>query len=64
MLGFVCSKECTTLLADLFSNFRNISLEIYRLGSAHFLSTQGLLWRGALTKTKVKLDLLKLDLFY
>ena len=47
------------LLADVFENFRNMCLKIYKLNSAKFLSTSGLAWQAALLKkTKVKLNLL------
>ena len=32
----------TLLLADVFNNFRNMSLEMYGLDPAHFLSAPGL----------------------
>ena len=48
----------TFLLADVFENFRNEYIEIYRLDIAHFLSAQGLAWQSCLKKTKVKLELL------
>ena len=48
----------TFLLADVFENFRNEYIEIYRLDIAHFLSAQGLAWQLCLKKTKVKLELL------
>ena len=49
----------TLLLADVFENFRNMCLKIYKLNSAKFLSTSGLAWQAALLKkTKVKLNLL------
>ena len=48
----------TLLLADVFENFRNMCLEIYKLDPAKFLSAPGLALQGALKKTKVKLDLL------
>ena len=34
----------TLLLADVFENFRNMSLEIYELDPAKFLSAPGLTW--------------------
>ena len=46
------------MLADLLENFRNMSLIIYKLDSAKFLSAPGLAWQAALKKTKTKLDLL------
>ena len=48
----------TLLLADVFENFRNICLEIYKVDPAKFLSARGLTWQAALKKTDVKLDLL------
>ena len=48
----------TVLLADVFRNFRNMCLEIYKLDPAKFLSAPGLALQGALKQTKVKLDLL------
>ena len=52
---FACDTE---LLADVFENFRNISLKIYKLDPAKFPAAPGLAWQAALKKTKVKLDLL------
>ena len=46
----------TVLLADVFRNFRNMCLEIYKLDPAKFLSAPGLAWQAVLKKTKVKLD--------
>ena len=46
------------LLADVFENFRKISLKIYELDPAKFLLAAGLAWQAALRKTKVKLELL------
>ena len=46
------------MLADVFENFRNVCLKIYKLDPAKFLSAPGLVWQAALKKTKVKLDLL------
>ena len=48
----------TSLLADVFENFRNMYLNIYELDRAKFHSAPGLAWKVALKKTKVKLDLL------
>ena len=37
--------QCDTfLLADVFENFRNKCIEIYKLDPAHFLSAPGLAW--------------------
>ena len=46
------------LLANVFSNFRNIYPEIYELNPTHFRSAPGLAWQTALKKTKMKLRLL------
>ena len=46
------------LLANVFSNFRNIYPEIYELNPTHFRSAPGLAWQTALKKTKIKLRLL------
>ena len=34
----------TLLLADVFENFRNMSIKVYELNPAHFLSLTGLAW--------------------
>ena len=46
------------MLADVFENFRNKCIEIYKLDPAHFLSAPGLSWQACLKKTKVELELL------
>ena len=48
----------TLLLADIFENFRNKCIEIYKLDPAHFLSAPGLAWQAYLKKTGVELELL------
>ena len=48
----------TALLADVFENFRDKSIEIYRLDPAHFLSAPGQAWQACLKKTEVELELL------
>ena len=48
----------TSLLADVFGNFRDKCIEIYELDLAHFLSAPGLSWQACLKKTGVKLELL------
>ena len=48
----------TTLLADVFENFRDKFIEIYKLDPAHFLSAPGLSWQACLKMTVVKLELL------
>ena len=45
--------KCDTLLpADVFENFRKMYFKIYRLDSAKFLSSPGLLWQAALKKIR------------
>ena len=48
----------TLLLADVFENFRNKCIEIYKLDRTHFLSAPGLAWQACLKKTGVGLELL------
>ena len=48
----------TSLLADVFENFRNMCIKVYELYPAHFLSAPRLAWQACLKKTKVKLELL------
>ena len=48
----------TLLLANVFENFRNMCLEIYKLDFAKFVSVSGLAWQVALKNTNIKLDLL------
>ena len=48
----------TSLLADVFENFRNMCLEKYQLDPSHFLSAPGLAWQACLKKTNVNLELL------
>ena len=51
--------QCYTfLLGDVFENFRNKCIEIYKLDPAHFLSAQELAWQACLKITKVELELL------
>ena len=47
----------TSLLADVFENFRNMCLKKYELDPAKFLSNTGLDLQTFLKKTKVKLGL-------
>ena len=46
------------MLADVFENFRNKSIEIYELDPAHFSSPPGLAGQACLKKTRVRLELL------
>ena len=47
------------MLADVFENFRDKCIKIYKLDPAHFLSPAGLAWQACLKNTKAKLELLK-----
>ena len=42
----------TLLLADVFGNFRNMCLEIYKVDPAKFFLAPGLAWQAALKKKK------------
>ena len=46
------------MFADVFENFRNKCIEIYKLDPAHFLSAPQLAWQACFKKTEVKLGLL------
>ena len=48
----------TLLLADVFENFRDMSINVYELDPAHFLSLPGLAWQSCLKKTNIELELL------
>ena len=48
----------TLLLADVFNNFRDMSIKKYELDPAHFLSLPGLAWQACLKKTNIELELL------
>ena len=45
-------KLDTVLLADVFGNFRNKSIEIDKLDPAYFLTTPGLCWWACLKKNR------------
>ena len=46
------------LLADVFEDFRNMCIKIYKIYPAKFFSTPGLAWQATLKKSKIKLNLL------
>ena len=48
----------TLFLADVFENFRNMSLEICKLDLSNFYSVPGLAWQAAFKKSKVKSNIL------
>ena len=61
----LCPPSNTLLLTDVFENFRNMSLKIYKLNSACIPAAIGFAWQGALKKTiKIKLHLLCLLICY
>lgn len=47
----------TLLLADIFQNFRKLSLNFYKLDPCHFYTSPGLAWQASLRMTGVKLEL-------
>src|SRR3989442_7838462 len=51
-------KTDVLLLADVFENFRQLSLDNYKLDAAHFITTPGLTMCAALRYTGVHLELL------
>ena len=54
----------STLLAEVFENFRKVCLDKYGLDPAHYYSAPGLSWDALLKKTGVELDLLTdLDMY-
>ena len=48
----------TILTADIFQNFRKISLDYYELDPCHFYTAPGLTWSAALKMTGVHLELI------
>ena len=48
----------TLFLADIFENFRNMSLKTYELDPAYFVSLPGFAWHVGLKITGVKLELI------
>ena len=50
-------RSDTLMLAEVFENFSNMCLKIYKLDPVKFLSATGLGWQAALKNTEVKLDL-------
>ena len=48
----------TLLLADILENFRDISLKIYELDPAYFVSLPGFAWHACLKITEINLELI------
>ena len=48
----------TLLLADVFENFRNMCIDVYKLDLAYFLSAPGLASQACLRKTGMELELI------
>ena len=46
------------LLADVFENFRNLCLKIYRLDPVYYYTAPGLAWDACLKMTNINLELL------
>ncbi|KMQ83424.1 hypothetical protein RF55_20086 [Lasius niger] len=46
------------LLADIFQNFRRLSIEFYNIDPAHCYTAPGLAWQAALKMSEVELELL------
>ena len=60
-LGDYCDlyvQSDTLLLADIFENFRDMSLKIYGLDPAYFVSLPRFAWHACLKIAVVKLELL------
>jgi hypothetical protein len=57
-------KSDVMLLAEVFENFRQTSLSIYRLDPCHYVTTPGIAWDACLRQTKVELELItEMDMY-
>ena len=45
----------TLLLADVFENFRNMCIKVYKFDPAHFLTEPGLAWQACLKKNRCEI---------
>ncbi|XP_065654946.1 uncharacterized protein LOC136081548 [Hydra vulgaris] len=54
----LCNVSNVLLQADVFENFRDVCMNIYKLDPAWYYTSPELAWDAALKKTKVKLELL------
>lgn len=50
-------KTDVLILVDVFENFRCLTLDCYKLDTAHMMTSPGLAWQAALKMTDVQLDL-------
>ena len=46
------------LLADIFENFRELCLSVYKLDPCNYITAPGLFWDAMLLKTGIELELL------
>ena len=51
-------KTDVLLLADVFENFRKVSVAHYKLDPANYLTAASLAWDAALLQTKIELELI------
>lgn len=51
-------KTDVLLLADIFENYRKLSMEKYGLDPAHYFTTPGYSWDAMLKFTNVRIELL------
>ena len=54
-------KTDVILLANVFEAFRKVCLKNYGLDPAHFYTAPGLAWKACLKKTRIRLELLEID---
>lgn len=54
----------TLLLADVFEQFRDLTMDFYKLDACQFITAPGLAWNAALKMSKVTLELLTDPLMY
>lgn len=51
-------KTDILLLADIFNNFRNISIKNYELDPLNFITRPSLCWTAMLKMTQIEIELL------
>ena len=52
------NKSDVLLLTDVFENFRDLCMKVYKVDPAHYYTAPGLFWDACLKKTGVELELL------